>query len=348
MSDGGSQHSKLRSTNNRNDDQPEETLQLFCKQITEYTSQQVDELETTGEPIEEISLLFEELKTRNKLAHENYYFDNELPRTFFQSLSVHPWLYTDITGLWILKDSGVPILSLNWRQNLDEFEIAGFFGAVSSFAKNLGHELLEIILEGIRFLFLREHVLGLIFSLAAPASSMPTSQGLSLLSEVRDAFISRYQHYFDKGNDIVITTEFADFSNHLIDLIVRVEFEIYLKTGILRAENPLLFQLARKITSCKRRDLQVLGILGKNPDIALSVQKISIKTGMPESSIRRSLQILDDLGLIRRFRDGRSYKYASDLQKFLFSVAIDPNIHRLTDITIEKLLQLIEDQISDS
>jgi predicted transcriptional regulator len=346
MSDGVSRHSKPRSPDNNDEDQPQETLQLFCQQITDYASQQVDELDTTGEPIEEMSLLFEELKMRNKLAHENYNFDTEMPRTIFQSLRVHPWLYTDITGLWILKDSGVPILSLNWRQNLDEFEIAGFFGAVSSFAKHLGHELHEIILEGIRVLFLREPTLGLIFSLAAPASSMPTSQGLSLLSEVRNAFLSRYQHYFERGGDIIITTEFADFSDHLIDLIVRVEFEIYLKTGIIRVENPLLFQLAKRIMSCKERDLQVLELLGKDYEIALSVQKISKKTAIPESAVRRSLQVLENLGLVRRFRDGRSYKYASDLQKFLYSVAADPNIHRLTGITIEKLLELIDSQIA--
>ncbi|MHA2232527.1 MAG: hypothetical protein ACXAB4_08540, partial [Candidatus Hodarchaeales archaeon] len=297
-----------------------------------------------------IQLLFQELKTRQKLAQESYHFDEELPRTIFQSLNVQPWMYTDITGFWILRSSGVPIFSLNWRQKdeiLDHFQIASLLGAVSIFAESLGRQLHEITLEGIRVLFLQDMDQGLIFSMATPASSMPASQGLSLLSGIRDAFVTRYSHFFTAGYSITNPENFKDFSNELIDYIFKTEFEIYLKTGVLRLENPLLFQLARKLLTCKGKEMFLLGLLEKDRNIALSVQKISKKTLMPESSIRRDLKNLEDLGLIRRFRDGRSYKYASDLRTFLFAAAADPNTRQLTDVTIAQLLQLIDDQFSE-
>lgn len=330
-------------------EQSKEDRHLFCQQISNYASERFEESNTSNTSLEVIQLLFQELKTRLKLAHEDYHFDEELPRTIFQSLNVQPWMYTDITGFWILRSSGVPIFSLNWRQKeelLDHFQIASFFGAVSIFAESLGRQLHEITLEGIRVLFLQDMDLGLIFSMATPVSSMPASQGLSLLSGIREAFVSRYRHFFTAGYSIIISENFKDFSNELIDYIIKTEFEIYLKTGVLRLENPLLFQLARKLLPCKGKELFLLGFLEKGRNTALSVQKISKKTSIPESRVRRGLQNLDDLGLIRRFQDGRSYKYASDIRTFLLAEAADPNTRQLTDVTITQLLQLIDDQFS--
>ncbi|MHA2273165.1 MAG: helix-turn-helix domain-containing protein [Candidatus Hodarchaeales archaeon] len=349
MTKTGSRSFKALSTNNNGRDQSEEGLHPFCQQISKYASQRLNERDITSDPVEEIRLLFEELRTRSDLAQEGYTFDVDLPRTIFHTLKIQPWMYTDIAGFWILRDSGIPILSLNWHQQIDHFQMTGFFGAVSSFAEALGLDLHEILLEGMRILFLRDTEQGLIFSMTVPASSMPTSQGLSILAEVRKAFVSRYQNYFlakKAKDDIIYPETFKDFSNYVIDVIVRSEFEIYLKAGVLRTENPLLFQLTRKIMSCKKNDLFVLKVLEKNKNDALSVQKISKITAMAESKVRKSLRILEELGVIRSLRDGRGKKYISDIHRFLLATAVDRNIHRLMEATIQELMQLIDNQLA--
>ncbi|MHA2495755.1 MAG: helix-turn-helix domain-containing protein [Candidatus Hodarchaeales archaeon] len=329
MTKTGSRSVKALSTNNDGRDQSEEGLHPFCQQISKYASQRLNERDITSDPVEEIRLLFEELRTRSDLAQEGYTFDVDLPRTIFHTLKIQPWMYTDIAGFWILRDSGIPILSLNWHQQIDHFQMTGFFGAVSSFAEALGLDLHEILLEGMRILFL--------------------TQGLSILAEVRKAFVSRYQNYFlakKAKDDIIYPETFKDFSNYVIDVIVRSEFEIYLKAGVLRTENPLLFQLTRKIMSCKKNDLFVLKVLEKNKNDALSVQKISKITAMAESKVRKSLRILEELGVIRSLRDGRGKKYISDIHRFLLATAVDRNIHRLMEATIQELMQLIDNQLA--
>ncbi|MFW9915116.1 MAG: winged helix-turn-helix domain-containing protein [Candidatus Thorarchaeota archaeon] len=349
MTRTGSRAAKALSANTNSIDQSEEGLHPFCQQITKYASQHLNVGDITADPVDEIRLLFEELRTRNNLAQEEYAFDADLPRTIFHTLKIQPWMYTDIAGLWILRDSGVPLLSLNWHQQIDLFQMTGFFGAVSSFAEALGLNLHEIILEGMRILFLRDTKLGLIFSMTVPTSSMRMSQGLSILTEVKEAFVSRYQDYFltkKAKDDIVYPETFKDFTNYVIDVIVRSEFEIYLKTGVLRTENPLLFQLTRKIMSCKKNDLLVLRILEESKNDALSVQKISKIAALTESKVRKSLRILEDLRVIRSLRDGRSKKYVSDVHRFLLAITVDRNILSLMNETTQELMQLIDNQLA--
>jgi len=254
-------------------------------------------------------------------------------------------MYTDIAGLWIIRDSGIPVLTFSMSQNKsDQILLAGFFGAVSSFANNLGRALQEIVLEGKRFLFHREPKLSLIFSMAIPFS-MNAAQGLSLLSDVSEAFLSRYKHYFISDAEIVVTSEFMGFKNHLIDLFVQNEFEVYLKTGVLRAQNPLLFQLARNIMPCTDNDLFILRILEQNPNKVFSIQNIRQRIAMTESKIRISLRSMERLNLIRSLQDGRNKKYTSNLRNCLLGAAVDSSIHHIVNNTLDDLVDLIDERL---
>ncbi|MHA2495753.1 MAG: hypothetical protein ACXAEI_09700 [Candidatus Hodarchaeales archaeon] len=213
----------------------EESLQLFCQQVRNFSDHGWN---IEIEPVEEIELLFEELKIRDNLTQEKYCFDPGLPRNVLRFFNVQPGLYTDIGGIWILRESGIPFLTCNWQEDLDAILLAGFFGAVHKFAENIGYELQKIVLKGLRFFFQKSR-LNLIFVIAAPPS-LSSSQALSILSKIESIFISHYSHYLTANEDIVITSEFAGFDNLLLDLLFASEFELYLKTGMLRTQSPLL------------------------------------------------------------------------------------------------------------
>jgi len=290
----------------------------------------------------EIERLFKDLKMRDELAQIQYRFDQELPSTVLESFNARPWIYTDVGGLWVVRDSGIPVLAISYRQDqLDQFLLAGFFGAVNNFADTLGTSLQQIVLEGSRFLFLWESDYGLIFSIAI-STTTPLAYGVSLLSDIRDAFISRYHYYFVDITDIVITDEFSDFANHLTGILLQREFAVFAKTGVLRSRNPLLFQLARNIMLCNDRDLLVLRILDQKPDHVLSLQKVANDLQLTESKVRTSFNRLEKLELIRSLRDGRSKKYTTNLRAFLLNTAADSNVHRMMELALDELQKLIQ------
>ncbi|MFW9915117.1 MAG: hypothetical protein ACFFGZ_05855 [Candidatus Thorarchaeota archaeon] len=321
-------------------------LELFCQQLTDKSSLQREEWDHT-DPNEEIELLFGEIKTRKGLARTTEYaFDNELPRAIFQSFRVRPWMYCDIAGLWIIQESGIPVLSFNWRPSPDQVLLAGFFGAMCSFAGTLGQDLREISLEGTRFLVTREPDLYLIFAMAIPFS-LPASQGLDLLSKVKEAFISRYQHLFLSGTEILYQhqSQYAEFSRYLTDLFFQTELRVYLQTGVLRTQNPLVFQLARSILPCTDEDLLVLRTLEKKPARVLGLRKIARKAQIPEAKAKTSLHQLEEIDLVKSLQVGRSKKYASNLRGFLLGAAAEPDIHHLVDLAVKEFQQLIEQRL---
>ncbi|MFX0113998.1 MAG: hypothetical protein ACFFB3_05590 [Candidatus Hodarchaeota archaeon] len=346
MADGKSHSldkSRARDRNRRSVDK--EALEMFCQQISSSTSLH-SEWDINTDPQEEIELLFNDLRIRSELVQgEEYCFDNELPRAIFRSFRVKPFMYTDISGLWIIQESGIPILSFNWRPSPDQILLAGFFGAVCSFAGSLGQDLREIVLEGTRFLVLREPKFYLIFTMAVPFS-LPAPQGLALLTRVKDAFISRYHHYFSSGTDIVMTKEFTAFNNYLTDLFIKTELKVYLQTGVLRAQNPLVFQLARSILPCTDDDLKVLSTLEKSPGQVFTIQKVIRKSNLSETIARTSLRQLEELDLVKCLRDGRAKRYASNLRSFLLGAAADPNLHQLVDLAVKEFQQLIDSRLS--
>jgi predicted transcriptional regulator len=321
-------------------------LELFCAQVTDTSSLQHEEWDQS-DPNEEIELLFGEIKTRKGLARTaEYTFDNELPRAIFQSFRVKPFHYSDIAGLWIIQESGIPVLSFNWRPNPDQILLAGFFGAMCSFAGSLGQDLREISLEGTRFLVTRESDLCLIFAMAIPFS-LPAAQGLDLLSKVKEAFISRYQHLFSSGTEILYQhqSQYAEFSRYLTDLFFQTELRVYLQTGVLRTQNPLVFQLARSILPCTDDDLVVLRILEKKPTQVLGLRKIARRAQIPEARVKMSLRQLEQIDLVKSLQDGRSKKYASNLRGFLLSAAAEPDIHHLVDLAVKEFQQLIDHRL---
>lgn len=315
----------------------EESLQLFCQQVKNCSDHSWN---IEIEPVEEIELLFEELKTRHNLTQGKYDFDPGLPRNVLRFFNVQPWLYTDIGGIWILRESGIPLLTCNWHQNLDAILLAGFFGAVHKFAENMGHELQKIILKGLRFFFQKSR-LNLIFAIAVPPS-LPASQALSLLSKMENIFISHYSHYLATNKDIVITSQFTEFDDLLLDLLFTSEFEVYLKTGVLRTKNPLLFQLAHSILPCTDEDLRVLRILEQNSDMVLSLQNIAKKAGMSETKTEASLQLLERRGLIRGLQEASNKIFTSNLRYSLLNWAVEHDFHHLMDTALQDFLQLID------
>jgi hypothetical protein len=338
---------KLRNKTSSGRKRDKEAMELFCKKVHSSSSSLTDDWDINSDPQEEIELLFADLEKRKKLSQgKKYHYDNELPRAIFRSFRVKPWMYSDISGLWIVQESGLPVLSFSFRPSPDQILLAGFFGAVCSFAGTLGQDLREIILEGTRFLLVREPDLALIFAMAIPFS-MPSSAGAALLSKVREAFISQYAHYFTSVvAEIVMASEFASFNNYLTDLFIKAELSVFLQTGVLRTQNPLVFQLARSILPCTDEDLLVLSILEKSPGHVLSVQKVKKRARLQEAKVRTSLRQLEELNLAKSLRDGRSKKYASNLRGYLLDTAADPNIHQLVEMAVQEFQELIESRLS--
>lgn len=339
-------HEKSRNKASTGRKLDKEAMEIFCQQVSSSSSSLADEWDINTDPQEEIELLFADLEKRTELSQgKEYHYDNKLPRAIFRSFRVKPWMYSDITGLWIVQESGIPVLSFSFRPSPDHILLAGFFGAVCSFAGTLGQDLREIILEGTRFLLVREPDLALIFAMAVPFS-MPASAGAALLSKVREAFISQYGHYFTSVAEIVMAIEFSSFNNYLTDLFIQTELNVFLQTGVLRSQNPLVFQLARSILPCTDENLMVLSILEKSPGHVLSVQKIKKRSRLQEAKVRASLRQLEELNLAKSLRDGRSKKYASNIRGYLLDTAADPNINQLVEMAVLEFQELIESRLS--
>ncbi len=316
----------------------------FCNQILKPTMDTDKDWRIDPDPNEEIALLFDELKKRKELAQKEYNFDLGLPRAIIRSFQVRPSIYSDVEGFWVIKESGIPVISFSSSRDRDGILLAGFFGAVSNFAETLQDELQEILLVGTRFLFQREPELGLIFALAS--KSIQKSQGLKLLSEIRHQFTTRYSHLFSTATDIVYTTQFKTFANLIQDKLINSGLEVYLETGVLRQQNPLLFQLAKTLLPFTDQELLILRLLEKKPDQVFSISKFLKSLNIPESRLRGGLRQLEDLELIQVLKDGRSKKYASNIRNYLFQSATDPKLHPLVDHTVKDLLDLIDERLA--
>ncbi len=334
------------STNSKaNRIEPQDFSKFFNQQISKYLSK--NGKGSALDHLDELQFLFEELKNRHKLANESFNFDQKLLKTTLQTFEIQPWMFTDIAGFWIIKDSGVPVFSLNWSKGLDPYQLSGFLSAISNFADTLGHELQEIILEGIRFLFFKEPEIGLIFSMAAPSASMPTSQGIDLLSEVCKEFKSRYIDRFIQPISIIREENFEEFSDYLIDIVIQMELEYYIKTGVLRVENPLIMQLG-ELFNCSSIDWKVLYFLELNSDEIFSLNKIAKNVKMPITNISESIVNLKKLNVIKEFNDGKTKKYTSNIHSKLIETVTDNHTLYQAEIIKEKIIEIAEKHISVS